>query len=380
MAIDVFRHVAEHLEDVERPRVQGNTAILREPLGVVAAITPWNYPLFQAALKVAPAVGSGASVILKPSEEAPLSSQILKEVFDEAGAPGGVFEVVVGSGPTVGEQLVADPRIEMVSFTGSTVAGRRIATLAAAAPKRATLELGGKSPLVVLDGADLEGAVRYSLTRCFANAGQTCAALTRLIVSRSALGEVEERLLVTLADLVVGDPQDERTSLGPVFSARQRDRVLGMIRTAESAGVKLLAGGSSPLPEFERGYYVRPTVFSDVSIDQQIAHEEVFGPVLVVQAYEDEDEAVSIANSTPYGLGAGVWSSDPDRAMGIARQIRSGVVFLGDAPLDPHAPFGGVKHSGYGRERGVVGLEEYYTTKSVFGGGPVVAPSSNSAI
>ena len=342
-----------------------NSLVVREPIGVAAAITPWNYPLHQIAAKVAPALAAGCTVVLKPSEVAPLNAYLFAEALHEAGLPPGVFNLLTGTGAEVGETMVAHPDVDVVSFTGSTGAGRRIGAVAAQTVKRVALELGGKSPLVILDDADLIEAVGGGLNGCFLNSGQTCIALTRMIVPRSKLGEVEAIARAGAESIVVGDPFDPATVMGPLVSALQRDRVVGYIERGIAEGARLIAGGPTPPDGLERGYYVRPTVFSDTAPDMAIVREEIFGPVLVIQPYDSEDEAVALANDTIFGLNAAVMSADPERAIGVGRRIRAGQVQINDGAFNINAPFGGYGQSGNGREFGPWGLEEFLETKSL---------------
>jgi len=343
----------------------GNSLVVREPVGVVGAITPWNYPLHQIAAKLAPAMVAGCTVVLKPSEVTPLNAFVLAEIFEEVGVPAGVLNIVTGCGPVVGEAIAAHPDVDMVSFTGSTRAGRRVSEVAAATVKKVTLELGGKSPNVILDDADLEKAVVNGIQKCYLNGGQTCSALTRMLVQREQLPVVEQIAAAVVAHTQVGDPFDPSTQLGPLVSRTQRDRVRGYIETGLEQGAKLLVGGSEPPEGLDRGYYVRPTVFSDVTTDMTIAREEIFGPVLVIQAYDDEDDAIRIANDTEYGLAGGVYSASAERAQAIARRLRTGQVEINGAAFNPLAPFGGYKRSGHGRELGPYGIEEFLTLKSM---------------
>ncbi|GAA2134634.1 aldehyde dehydrogenase family protein [Nocardioides bigeumensis] len=341
--------------------------VLREPVGVVAAITPWNYPLSQIAAKVAPALATGCTVVVKPSEVAPLNAFILAEVVHEAGLPPGVFNLVSGDGETVGEPLVSHADVDMVSFTGSTRAGRRIAEIAAGRIARVTLELGGKSPLVILDDADLDEAVAYGVRDCFTNSGQTCNALTRMLVPRERSAEAAH-LAGAVADLlVVGDPLAPGTDLGPLVSEVQRDRVRDHLDRALKNGARLVAGGLDVPKGTPDGFFVRPTVLADVTNDQPIAREEVFGPVLVVIAYDDEDDAVRIANDSDYGLWAGVWSGSEERARRVARRLRVGGVSVNGAEGTAQTPFGGYKQSGIGREMGPLGMDEYVEVKALIG-------------
>jgi acyl-CoA reductase-like NAD-dependent aldehyde dehydrogenase len=339
--------------------------VLREPVGVLGAITPWNYPLNQIAAKVAPALAAGCTVVLKPSEVVPLNAFILAEVIEAAGLPPGVFNLVTGTGPVVGEAIAAHPEVDMVSFTGSTRAGRRVSELASASVKPVAMELGGKSPNLMLDDAELEKAVPDGVAKCFLNSGQTCSALTRMLVPASKLAEAEEIAAKTAEAFTPGDPFEESTRLGPLVSEAQRERVRGYIEKGEAEGARLLTGGAVAPEGLERGYFVRPTVFSDVTPEMTIAQEEIFGPVLAIQPYEDEDDAVRIANDTVYGLAGGVWSSDVDRAIGVARRIRTGQIEINGGAFNPIAPFGGYKQSGHGRENGRYAIEELLQVKSL---------------
>ena len=342
-----------------------NSLVVREGIGVVVAITPWNYPLHQIAAKVAPALAAGCTVVLKPSEVAPLNAFILAEVFESVGLPKGVFNIVTGTGQTVGETLVAHPDVDMVSLTGSTGAGRRISQVAAETIKRVALELGGKSPLVVLDDADLVEAVTAGLNGCFLNSGQTCIALTRMLVPNAVLPQVEAIAAAGVGQIPVGSPFAPETVLGPLVSAQQRDRVVSYIERGIADGARVVAGGPTPPDGLDTGFFVRPTVFSDVTDDMAIVKEEIFGPVLVLQGYDTEEEAIRIANDTPYGLNAAVFSADQDRAVAVARRIRAGQVQINDGAFNIHAPFGGYKQSGNGREFGQWGLDDFLETKSM---------------
>ena len=360
-----FTSVPQLLEDVEWREEVGNSVVVREPVGVVGAITPWNYPLHQIAAKVAPALAVGCTVVLKPSEVAPLNAFILTEIIDEAGLPAGVFNLVTGTGPVVGEAIASHPGVDMVSFTGSTRAGRRVSELAAQSVKPVALELGGKSPNVILDDADLEVAVKDGVGKCFLNSGQTCSALTRMLVPRERLADAERIAAQVAEAYTVGDPFDEGSRLGPLVSDVQRERVRGYIRKGVEEGARLVAGGEEPPEGMERGYFVRPTVFSDVRSDMTIAQEEIFGPVLSIIPYDDEDDAVRIANDSQYGLAGGVWSADEERAQRVASRIRTGQVEINGGVFNPLAPFGGYKQSGHGRELGRHALEEYLQVKSM---------------
>ncbi len=361
-----FANYAKIVREFRFEERVGNSLVLREPVGVVAAITPWNYPLHQIALKVAPALAAGCTVVLKPSEVAPFSAFVLAEVIEEARFPAGVFNLVTGYGPVVGEALVSHPEVDMISFTGSTRAGKRISELAAQQVKRVALELGGKSASVILDDADLAAAVRGTVNACYLNSGQTCTALTRMLVPESRYEEAAKLAAEIARGFTVGDPLAETTKLGPLASEAQRERVRAYIRKGIEEGAELLAGGAEP-PEGAPtgGYYVKPTVFGRVKNSMTIAQEEIFGPVLAIIPYRDEEEAVRIANDTVYGLAGAVWSKDEARAERIARRIRAGQVDINGAPFNLNAPFGGFKQSGHGREAGVYGLEEFLEYKSL---------------
>jgi aldehyde dehydrogenase (NAD+) len=345
-----------------------NSLLVREPVGVVGAITPWNYPLHQVSGKLAPALGAGCTVVLKPSEVAPLSAYLLFEILDDLGLPPGVVNLVSGTGPVVGEAIAAHPDVDMVTFTGSTAAGKRVSEAAASNVKRVTLELGGKSPFVILDdveGEQLQAAVGRGLSACLLNSGQTCSALTRMLVPRSRLPEVEAIVAAGIGTTMLGDPLDPATTLGPLVSETQRERVRSYIRAGIDEGAKLLAGGPDAPAGLDRGYYVAPTAFSEVTPDMRIAQEEIFGPVLVIQPYEDEADAIRIANDTIYGLAGGVFSGDEQRALSVARRIRAGQVEVNGGPWNAYAPFGGYKQSGNGREFGTTGLEEFLEMKAI---------------
>ncbi|MDP8976890.1 MAG: aldehyde dehydrogenase family protein [Actinomycetota bacterium] len=343
----------------------GSSLVVSEPVGVVGCITPWNYPLHQAVAKVAPALAAGCTVVLKPSEVAPLSAFVLAEMIDELPLPAGVFNLVSGTGAEVGEALVAHPGVDMVSFTGSTPAGRRVGEVAARTVKRVALELGGKSPTVVLADADLRRAVTAGVTSAFLNSGQSCLAQSRMLVPRSKLAEVEDLAVAAAESFTAGDPQSPGTRLGPLASETQRQRVWSHISRAEADGARLLTGGTGMPEGLERGFFVRPTVFSGVQPQMAIAQEEVFGPVLAIMAYDSEEEAVEMANGTIYGLAGAVWSGDPDRAREVALRLRSGQVDVNGGAFNPLAPFGGYKQSGNGRELGRHGLEEFLEVKSI---------------
>jgi len=343
----------------------GNSLIVREPIGVVGAITPWNYPLHQIVCKVAPALAAGNTVVLKPSEVAPLNAFILAEIIDDAGVPAGVFNLVTGVGPVVGEAIASHPDVDMVSFTGSTRAGKRVSELGAQSVKRVHLELGGKSANIILDDADLERAVPPGVQfGCYLNSGQTCSALTRMLVPRELQDRVVELAVAKAESLVVG-PADSGADLGPLISATQRDRVRGYIQQGIDEGARLVTGGPEAPEGLDTGYFVRPTIFADVTPDMTIAQEEIFGPVLCILPYDSEDEAVEIANSTVYGLAGGVQSGDQERALAVARRLRTGQVEVNGGAYNIEAPFGGYKQSGNGRELGPFGLEEFCEVKAI---------------
>lgn len=366
-AIAQFRDTADLLRTYSFDEDDAGVTVAREPIGVVGAITPWNYPLSQIAYKLAPALAAGCTVVLKPSEVAPFTALLLGEASIDVGLPRGVLNIVMGRGPIVGEALAAHPDVDMVSFTGSTRAGTRVSELAASTVKRVTLELGGKSPNLILDDADLELAVREGVHDAFHNAGQSCSALTRMLVSRDALAEAErlacdEAARFALLD-PLGDPREP--GIGPVVSRAQWERVNGYIELGQREGARRLIGGAGRPAGRERGWYVQPTIFSDVTPGMTIARDEIFGPVLAIMPYRDEDEAVAIANASDYGLAGAVWSADAERAERVARRLRVGMVRINGGPFGPGVPFGGYKRSGNGRENGRYGLEEYLEIKAL---------------
>jgi acyl-CoA reductase-like NAD-dependent aldehyde dehydrogenase len=365
LPIAQFGAMPNLMEEVRWEEEIGNSRVLREPAGVLAAITPWNYPLNQIACKVAPALAAGCTVVLKPSEVVPLNAFILAEVIEAAGLPAGVFNLVTGTGPVVGEAIAGHPGVDMVSFTGSTRAGRRVSELASATVKPVAMELGGKSPNVILDDADLSKAVPDGVGKCYLNSGQTCSALTRMLVPHEKLAEAEQIAVQAAESFTPGDPFEESTRLGPLVSDVQRERVRGYIEKGESEGAKLLTGGAAAPEGLDRGYFVGPTVFSEVTPEMTIAQEEIFGPVLAIQPYEGEDDAVRIANDTAYGLAGGVWSADQDRAISVAKRIRTGQIEINGGAFNPLAPFGGYKQSGHGRENGRYAIEELLQVKSL---------------
>src|SRR3954468_12669689 len=360
LATMTFASMPGLLEALEDEEV-GNSLVVREPLGVVAAITPWNYPLHQIAAKVAPALAAGCTVVLKPSEVTPLCAFALAEICEEAGLPAGVLNLVTGYGEIVGEALVEHPGVDFVTFTGSEGVGRRIGEVTGRNLVPSALELGGKSASLVLDDADFELAVTASVMRCMLNSGQTCIALTRLLVPRERLAEAEAIAAAVAQAHTLGDPLDPATRMGPLVSAAQRDRVREHIRVSLLEGARLVWTGDEP----ERGYFVAPTVFSDVRSDMTIAQEEVFGPVLAILPYDDEEDAVRIANDSRYGLSGAVWSRDEEQALRVARRLRTGQVDINGGAFNPCAPFGGVGASGRGRELGAHGLQEFFYLKSI---------------
>jgi acyl-CoA reductase-like NAD-dependent aldehyde dehydrogenase len=368
LPINSFKSAASIAEAYSFEETVGTSLVVREPIGVVGCITPWNYPLHQIAAKVAYAMAAGCTVVVKPSEVAPIDAFVLAEVIDEVGLPAGVFNLVSGLGPTVGEAIASHPDVDMVSFTGSTRAGKRVAQLGAETVKRIALELGGKSANVLLEDLDSEGfqkAVADGVQKAFLNSGQTCSALTRMLVPADRLDEAEQIAAAAVSKVKVGDPFTEGVHLGPLASAAQRDRVQGYIQKGIDEGATVVAGGTGAPEGLDTGYYVRPTVFSNVTPDMTIAQEEIFGPVLSILPYSSEDEAVDIANGVIYGLAGGVWSGDKDHAVAVARRLRTGQVEVNGGAFNPNAPFGGYKQSGIGREYGTHGLEEFLETKSL---------------
>ncbi len=349
----------------EEPR--GTTLMRREPIGVCGLITPWNWPINQIACKVAPALAAGCTMVLKPSEIAPLSGYLFAQILHEAGVPPGVFNLVNGDGPTVGAALAAHPDVDMVSFTGSTRAGVAVAMAAAPTVKRVTQELGGKSANIILDDADLEQAVTAGVQACFLNTGQSCNAPTRMLVPRSKLGAAVAAAKRAAESTTVGDPRAEGTTIGPLASRAQFEKVQRLIAQGIEEGAELVTGGLGRPEHLARGYFVKPTVFANVRNDMTIAREEIFGPVLAIIPYADEADAIRIANDTPYGLSGYVTSGDLERARRVARQIRSGNVHVNGAQPDLGAAFGGYKQSGNGREWGAAGLAEFLELKAIFG-------------
>lgn len=341
--------------------------IVREPIGVCGLITPWNWPMNQVTLKVVPALAAGCTVVLKPSEIAPMSSIVFAEMMEEAGFPAGVFNMVNGDGPTVGEAMSRHPGIDMMSFTGSTRAGTAVTRAAAETVKRVALELGGKSPNIVFADVDLEDAVTRGLAHCFENTGQSCNAPTRMLVQRPVYDKAVDIAARYTATVRVGQPAEDGDHIGPLSSNVQFDKVQGMIEAGIKEGARLVAGGLGRPEGFNRGYFVRPTVFADVNNDMRIAREEVFGPVLAMIPFETEEEAIAIANDTPYGLSAYVQSADKARAQRVARRLRAGMVQINGTDRPYGSPFGGYKQSGLGREGGKWGLEDFLEVKAISG-------------
>ena len=367
LAAEHIRVARDNLASYPFERQRGTTAIVREPIGVCALITPWNWPIYQITAKVGPALAAGCTVVLKPSELSPLSALLFAEVIADAGVPKGVFNLVNGNGPQVGTALASHPQVDMISITGSTRAGVLVAQAAAPTVKRVAQELGGKSPNVVLPDADLPRAVSLGVAAAFRNMGQSCSAPTRLIVPRSALRSVERLALAATEQMIVGDPFAEATTHGPLANQAQFRRVQEMIGAGLDEGAKLVAGGLGRPAGLSRGFFARPTLFSEVRTDMRIAQEEIFGPVLAILPYDTIDEAIAIANDTVYGLGAHVQGADKALVRAVAARIRSGQVHLNYPAWDPQAPFGGYKQSGNGREYGIEGMEEYMEVKSILG-------------
>ncbi|MGR6432966.1 aldehyde dehydrogenase family protein [Rhizobium sp. PAMB 3174] len=363
-----FKQTIRAMQDFPFEYMQGTTRIVHEPIGVVGMITPWNWPINQIACKVAPALATGCTMVLKPSEIAPVNAILFAEILHEAGVPKGVFNLVNGDGPTVGAVLARHPDVDMVSFTGSTRAGISVAEAAAPTVKRVHQELGGKSPNVVLRSADLDAAVRAGVARCFANSGQSCNAPTRLLVPEETMDRAIDVAREAADGVRVGSPADASTDIGPVVSQVQFDKIQALIRKGIEEGATLVAGGPDRPAHLNAGYYVRPTVFARVTNDMTIAREEIFGPVLSILGYGSEDEAAEIANDTPYGLASYI-QGDPEEARAFARRLRTGIVRLNSSAWDGAAPFGGYKQSGNGREYGKFGLHEFTEIKGIVGFG-----------
>ncbi|WP_456698617.1 aldehyde dehydrogenase family protein [Aeromicrobium sp. P5_D10] len=360
-----LRLIGEDLPTIEWKEQIGNAIIVKEPIGVVGAITAWNAPLMEIFVKVCAAIAAGCTVVLKPSERSPSTAFVVAEIFEVAGLPAGVLNVVPGTGPVVGEAMATHPLIDMISITGSVRAGKRVMELASQSVKRVALELGGKSPNVIFADADLETAVKDGVDDCLRSAGQVCAGLTRMIVPSGLVDEVARLAKARAESYVIGDPADEATTLGPVANSDQLERVRGYIRLGLSEGAIAVTGGEELPDGVDRGYYVRPTIFTGVHNSMRIAQEEIFGPVLSIIAFDDDEEAVAIANDTRFGLGAAVWSQDADRAMAVASRLRAGRVRINGGPVNRAAPHGGFKQSGVGREGGRFGIEEFLDLKAM---------------
>ena len=363
-AVEDLRSIAESLPGIAWEEQVGHTVVAREAAGVVGAITPWNGPMRMVCMKAGAAIAAGCTVVLKGTEVAPLSSFIFAEIVAEAGLPDGVFNLVSGTGPDIGEALVTHPLVDMVSLTGSVRAGRRVMELASQSVKKVALELGGKSANVILEDADLEQAVNVGIEDAFRNSGQVCGGLSRMLVPRSRLAEAEELAVRKAESYVLGDPYDPATTLGPVANSTQQQRVRDYIRSGLEEGVRLLTGGPEAPEGLERGYFVRPTVFSGDNTSR-IAREEIFGPVVVIVPFDSEDEAFDIANDTDYGLAGAIWAGDADRARAMARRLRAGRIRINGSPVNQRAPHGGFKLSGIGREFGRYGIEEFLEYKSI---------------
>jgi len=365
-----LKQMMQTLEEFEFTYPKGGSLICKEAIGVAGMITPWNWPLNQITAKVAPAIAAGCTMVLKPSEIAPLNAMIFVEVMDAAGVPKGVFNLVNGDGAGVGAALSGHPDIDVISFTGSTRAGVQVAKSAADSVKRVHQELGGKSANIVLPDADLDAAVKRGVAECFSNVGQSCNAPTRMLVHADQYDRAVEIAARAADGYVVGAPDDEGTVLGPVVGEAQFNKIQGLIETGIREGAKLVAGGPGRPEGLEQGYYVRPTVFADVTRDMTIGREEIFGPVLSIMRYETEEQAIEITNDSEYGLAGYVQSQDPDHARDVAMKIRAGTIYINENTFDPAAPFGGYKKSGNGREFAEFGLEEYLETKGIVGGAP----------
>ncbi|AWK85172.1 aldehyde dehydrogenase family protein [Azospirillum thermophilum] len=373
MGLSHFQHALRVARDYPFERIHGTTRIVREPIGVCALITPWNWPMNQIACKVAPALAAGCTMVLKPSEFAPYSARLFTEILHEAGVPAGVYNMIFGDGAEIGPVLSSHPLVDMVSLTGSTRAGASVLHAAADGIKRVSLELGGKSANILCESADLTRAVTHGVRSMMSNTGQSCNAPSRLFVPAARLAEVEALAVQVCAKLVVGDPRKPETNVGPIANRRQYERVVGLIRQGIEEGAVLLCGGPERPEGLDRGFFVRPTVFSRVTDDMTVVREEIFGPVLVIRPYDDLEEAIRSANDTPYGLSGYVSAGTVEEARAVARRLRTGMVHLNGASGDLGAPFGGYKQSGIGREWGEAGFEEFLETKSLFGSEPAPA-------
>ncbi|ACC73942.1 aldehyde dehydrogenase family protein [Paraburkholderia phymatum] len=369
MCVSHVEAIIDVLGNFEFEEKVGKTLVVREPIGVVGLITPWNWPLNQIVCKVLYALAAGCTIVLKPSEVAPLDATIFAEILEEAGLPAGVFNLVNGDGATVGEAISRHPDIDMVSFTGSTRAGVLIAKAAADTVKRVTQELGGKSANIILDDVDLESAIRSGVAWCFANSGQSCDAPTRMFVSRTQYEAAISIAADEASKHILGDPSDPKTVLGPVANRTQYEKIQRIIASGVTEGARLVTGGPGRPQGLDRGFYIKPTIFADVTPDMEIAREEIFGPVLTILPYDSEEEAIDLANATEYGLAGFVSAKDIDRARDVARKLRVGTVFVNSPDFDVRAPFGGYKRSGNGREGGVHGLAEYLEIKAIIGHG-----------
>jgi aldehyde dehydrogenase (NAD+) len=366
VAVADLRNFAEAARAVVWEESVENFVVRREPVGVVGAIAAWNGPIRSVCLKAGAALAAGCTVVVKPSEVAPLSAYVIAQATAEAGIPAGVFNLVSGVGPEVGEAIATHPLINLVTLTGSVRAGSRVMELASRSIMRVALELGGKSANLILEDADLERAVEVGIDDAFRNAGQVCGGLSRMLVPRQRLAEAERLAVVKAQAFVMGDPLDPGTTLGPVISAQQRERIRGYIRSAQDDGVRMLTGGAEEPDGFDRGFYVKPTVFSGDN-NVRIAREEVFGPVLIIIPFDDEDDGIAIANDCVYGLGGAIWSATPEHAREVAKRVRTGRIRINGTPINMKAPHGGFKASGIGREMGRYGIEEYLEYKSVIG-------------
>ena len=364
MVMRSYVGIGREFADAEPERV-GHSLVVEEPIGVCTFITPWNYPLHQTIGKVAPALVAGCTMILKPSSETPLNAFLLAEIIDGVGLPAGVFNLVTGAGRTVGEALCVHPDVDMISITGSTEAGARIAELGAPTVKRICQGLGGKPANVILDGADLSKAVPAGITGMMLNCGQTCTALTRMIVPRGKQDDVVDLAVGALGALAMGDPTSDDNFLGPLVSAAQKSTVQDYIRKGIDEGARLVAGGPDDPEGYDTGFYVQPTIFADVDNSMVIAQEEIFGPVLCIIPVDSDEEAIAVANDSPFGLSGAVWAETDDRAVEVARQLRTGQVMVNGGRFNPLAPFGGYKTSGNGRELGRSGLDEFLETKAI---------------
>lgn len=364
-AIDAFRHYAQMTDYVEQSSTDNGVMQFKSAVGVCVLINPWNYPLSQLVGKIGPALATGCTIVAKPAEQTPLQDLILAEIFDKVGVPAGVFNVVTGFGFKIGQHLCSHPDVDMVSFTGSTAAGIKVAQAASTTVKRVCQELGGKSPFIITEDADLAAAVRYGVEDVMINSGQTCCALTRMLVPQNLYQQAVVIAKAVAEENVVGDPQDQNVTMGPLSSSLQQKRVLDYINLGIKEGAELVTGGTQLPTELQQGAYVMPTIFANVTNDMTIAQEEIFGPVLCMIPYSDEQEAIKIANDTVFGLSSGVFAKDSSTALQIARKIRAGQSYIQGTYFNSHAPFGGFKQSGNGREWGIEGLREFIEVQSI---------------